>query len=141
MLLTLGLKRDFYTNCLSPQAYCLNALYYLISTSVHWISTFYSYLETLDLKEADCTRRNFAQMPWKRICTFLVFLEFKFSLSLWIQRGKGFLKVYNLSYFEQFLFLHIFCLITLWINIWNFANLQIFLQIIWVEPKGFPKMY
>ena len=62
MSLTLGLKRGFYTNYLSPLAYCLNVLFYFYPTkfifrptSGHWISTFDSSLESLEHKEADCT--------------------------------------------------------------------------------------
>jgi len=36
-------------------------------------------------------------------------------------------------------FLHIFCFFAL--NIWIFANLPFVLQIVEVEPKGFPKTY
>ena len=53
----------FYTNCLSSQAYWLNALLYLYPTKSifrptygHWVWIFYSSLESLQQKEADdCT--------------------------------------------------------------------------------------
>ena len=60
--ISLTLKRGFYTYCLSPQAYCLNAIFciyptksILRPTSGHRISTFYSSLESLEQEEADCT--------------------------------------------------------------------------------------
>ena len=62
MPLTLGSKRGFYTKFLDSQAYCLNALFYLNSTksifrptSGYWIYTFYSSLERLEERIADCT--------------------------------------------------------------------------------------
>ena len=57
-----------------------------------------------------------------RICTFSVFLGYKFSLwkfckfflHIWIRRVNGFQKC--LSFFAHFLFLHIFCLIAWYCN-------------------------
>ena len=59
-------------------------------------------MESLKEKEADCT--SFAQKPLKRIFKISVFLEFffKFCKSFCIfDRGKGFSKMYNLSYFAH----------------------------------------
>ena len=84
----LRLKASLFTYCLSSQAYCLNALVYLYltksefwPTSSHWISTFYSSLESLQHKETDCI--IFAMKFCINICTdalkgnfyILVFLE------------------------------------------------------------------
>ena len=54
-------KRGFYTCCLSPQANLYRTKFIFRPTSDHWICI------------------GFAQMPLKRICTFSVFLKYKFS--------------------------------------------------------------
>ena len=63
------------------------------------------------------------------------------NLNIWNGMVKGFLKMYNLSFFGQF-FLQTFLLYN-WILQKNsiFANLQIVLQILKVERKSFPMMY
>ena len=97
----LGSKRCFYIHCLSPQAYCLNALFYPTKsifrpTSGHWIFTFYSSLESFEQKKTD-----FNFIFWKS-CKYISILKFAVV--------RAFSKMYNLSYFAHFLLLHIFCL-------------------------------
>ena len=86
-----GSKRGFYTYCLCPQTYCLNALFYLYptlsifrSTSSHWILTFYSSLESFEQKETYCT--IFAK--------FFVFSRFQYS------SGSSVLQVLKFSRFQ-----------------------------------------
>ena len=107
---------DFIPYCLIPQANCLNALFYLhqtkskfIPTYSHRISTFYISLESLKHKEA------------KKFCVYFSTYALKgnlhnFSFSQTDPLGldnftnsfcwvKGYSKMYNLSWFEHFLFL------------------------------------
>ena len=101
---TLGWNLSFYTTAwVFRYTYCLNALFYLYQTkskfrptSSHWISTFYSSLESLEHEKADCT--IFAKKFCVDIFTDALkenFLNFSFY----------FLKMYNLAHF---FFLHIF---------------------------------
>ena len=119
------------------------------------ISTFYTSLESLK-KKADCTifakklcidfctnafKENFHifSFPWIQIC-FLKILQI--LLHSWICRGKGYLKMYDLSYFAHFLFLHFFCILTwYWNKYLKFCKFANFLQIMKVEPKNFPKLH
>ena len=71
--LPLGLKPDFYTNCLSPQAHCLNDCFFLYQTKSLFWPTFscqilisFSFLESLWHKETDCT--SFAKKFLQIIC-------------------------------------------------------------------------
>ena len=83
MSLISGLKRGFYTYSLSPQAYCLYALFYLYQTKSiirttfgHWILTFESSSWKSLNKISHFLRRNCIDF-----CTgsFSVFLEYKFE--------------------------------------------------------------
>ena len=84
-LLWAAQSKVFCAYCLSPHANYLNALFWLYLTKSifrpifgHWI---YSFLESLEWKEADCTifEKNFASifalMSFLRFSTFSVFLE------------------------------------------------------------------
>ena len=73
-------------------------------TSSHWISIFYSSLESLRPKQADCTIfaskfcTNFAQTPLQEIRTFIFLnthLGFKNFAKIWISCVKGFSNMYN----------------------------------------------
>ena len=119
----------FYTYCLSFQAYCLNALFYLHQTksifsptSSHWISTFYSALESLLQKQANKGNLHIFSFSLIHVQGLKIFANVFAHLNL---LGQELFKKY---YFLQFA-----------INIWIFANFTFFLQIIEVEPKGFPK--
>ena len=72
--------------CLSPSGILPKCLYQTKSISrptySHWILTFYSSMESLLQRQADCTICakkfciDFGQMPLNGICTFSFFLEF-----------------------------------------------------------------
>ena len=144
--------------CPSPQAYCLNTLFYLFQTksifrptSSHWISTFYSSLESPYQKQPDCT--TFAKKfctdfctakHLKEICKFSVFLEYTFRLfkicRFKFARSRDFQKCIFFCNLRNFL--HNFCFLTKYRNKYlDFCKFVIFLQIVEVEPKGFTKTY
>ena len=121
---------SYISKKLGLHGYCLNALFYLYmtkpkfrTTSRHWISTFYSVLETLRKYEQipQFKQRNFVQIEntfrYCKVC------KYARCIICHIQRN--------------FSFLHTFCNFA--INSWNFANLQFFLQIIKVKPRAFQK--
>ena len=90
---TLGHKMGIHTYCLSPQAYCLNALFYIYQTinlnsdllPVIWFQHFIALWKTYYKRKqiAKFLQRYFAhifaQTHLKRICTTLVFLEYTFT--------------------------------------------------------------
>ena len=88
--LPLGLKPGFNTNCLSPQAHCLNEYFFLSQTkSLFWpsfscqILIILKFLESLWHKKTDCISfakkfcKLIAYFPSKEISTFLDFLNWR----------------------------------------------------------------
>ena len=81
---TARVLRHILPECLILQFFPTKSIFR--PSSGHWILTFYSSSESFKQKEADCTifAKKFylvfiAQMHLNRICTFSVFLEWKFS--------------------------------------------------------------
>ena len=71
----------------------------------------------------------------------LVLENFAMFLHIWICHGKGFIKMYNISYLAHFLLLHNFCLITWYCNKYlkfcKFANFVDYLS----RAQELSKMY
>ena len=129
--LPLGLKPGFNTNCLSPQARCLNECFFLYQTkSLFWptsscqIVIKCSFLESLWHKKTNCTSfarkklQIFCKQPvkgnlhifsfsWSKIRLVKILQKF---LHIWNGMVKGFSKMYNFSYFGQIFFLQTFLL-------------------------------
>jgi len=137
----------------------LNALFYLYqtksifsSTSIHWCLTFYIVFEKpiqmatrLHNFCKEIVHRYLHTRLYRKFAHFQIFLNtnlgFKIfeNVQIWIRWVKAFLKMYSLLPFWQF-FWHNFCFITRFRNKYlNFYKFAIFLQIIELEPKGFPK--
>ena len=111
----------------------------------------FSFWESLWHKETDCTNfarkklQIFCKPPVKRNLHIFSFSWLKFRLfkilqnflHIWNGMVKGFLKMYNFSFFGQhFYYITGFC--DTKFNFCKFAN---FLQILKVEHKSFPMMY
>ena len=128
----LGLKPGFYTNCLSPQAHCMNECFFLYQTKPLFWPTFscqilikFSFLESLWHKETDCTSfaKNFFQIickqPVKGNLHIDIYFNYtsgylKFCKHFWIvemARSRAFKKCI-FYHFLDILFANIFCNIT-----------------------------